>query len=1596
VQPDLFSLSNRLTGYGLMMTTTVSSTNTTITQSEVSSTLTSTSQINTNSIATTNHTYQSHALGLDSTYTVTSSLNGSVYGQASNFNQAYGSNQSFAFNPLINHPMSSSMFNAPRMSYQSSLPSSIGISQQPNISNSSPYMNLPNDNGSHLLNQSTNQNFLNQSSMYGNSQGLNAVVGDRLGMNYIRNLISQRERVPPTRIRFQEKDKLNQGNFDEWYDLIMADLRYFKLNSLVEREFDLEAKSSYEFKELDDITKDQIKINVCPEFKRQITHLPTAKQMFQAVKELATGSGINKSVLLTMKLKSVLDNSSSSLSDYVSSMQSVIKDFTSVYCSIPDDFWLGMIIGYLPNKYNYIRSNLSMRSDLTLVSLFATLLQEAQYQQTTNTKLLANCHLKVDSKGKQNQTKSNNQKSSSSSTSNKKPWCPYHKSTSHSKENCNKLKNANSQQSNNNNQIVNRPANQTAASTNAHSQSSNLGVTLGSLRIHQACIITSNHLQLNSINNIDNNSSTMLSSISNCISKSKWYADSGASRHMVNNRNSCVSFQHIESLAAQVANGQALDTKGIGDFVYKTVNGLIRFQDVVYSPELEASFMSVGCLDRRGYSILFAQSKCSVFNTDGELIINGQLTEENLYELNLEETQKVRIFNLLVQKPDLRDVLHWHKVLGHVNFKDLMKLKDDLSLKSCNVDGLKCEECLLAKAPRLPFKSKNIRDSTQLLEIIHSDLSGIIRISNQNRYNYYVTFTDDSTRYTITYLLNTKDQALSAFNKYKAYVELHTKFKVKFFRTDGGLEYMNAQFADQLEAAGIKKHTTCPYSAQQNGISERINRTLGEMVRAMLISSGLPESLWPYAVLYATEIKNRLPHASIDYSIPYEKFFDKKVDYSTMHQFGEKVVFVGVGGHSKKFTSSNDYGYFVGLPAGTKGYYVFVPSTGKVIISHDVYFLNKFDKNTNSNQLNESTELFDYELENVTINQSTPTSSSNQLSIDQALNSEDDFVYCPLSTSLNTDEQESNNQQESNVSSVQSINIDTSDVPEENEIEGEEMPVGEIYLTNREKIAFQRRFPHASLEFIAPTHNGKRNPPCRYLVNSLVIPKSIEQARSSNESSKWIEAANVEYLSHIQNGTWRLVKRAPEMNVLPCFWLFNTKTDEYGIINRYKARLVCLGNRQQVNPNEAFRNSSPVINSVSVKLLLALATIFGYKVRHLDVKTAFVHSYLKEPVYMKQAPGYEINGQELVYELVKSIYGLRESAANWYELLRSLLFDLGFKNSLSDNCIFISKELIIGIYVDDLIVLYKVDALIERLLEKLSAKIEVVDKGEISKCLSINIAYDHENGVMKLNQSDYINQMLNDFDLVNCKEKATPMPAGFKLDESSPSFSDINWYQRVVGSLMYLSNSTRLDISYAVNVLSRHLTKPTDQLVQLARRVLRYLSGTKDIHLHYNRSKEVQLEIFADADFGNVLHQDKSMSGIVSRLGDCTINWICKRQKTISTSTCEAEVNSILEAVNEAEFLRNLITEIGYSNLVKEPTVIYNDNQSANISSITGGRFQTNRHYRMRLGRIKESIENKLVQIKFIRGEEMKADLLTKSFSEHRLKELRELVNLIS
>ncbi|KAK1650752.1 hypothetical protein QYE76_068557, partial [Lolium multiflorum] len=332
-----------------------------------------------------------------------------------------------------------------------------------------------------------------------------------------------------------------------------------------------------------------------------------------------------------------------------------------------------------------------------------------------------------------------------------------------------------------------------------------------------------------------------------------------------------------------------------------------QLADIFTKPLDEARFVNLrGELD--GYSFKSENNGCSIFMNN---IFYGRAPEKNgLFLLDLDSSD-THIHNIDAKRIKLNDnsTYMWHCRLGHIGVKRMKKLHTDGLLESLDFESLdRCEACLMGKMTKTPFSGMMER-ATDLLEIIHTDVCGPMSVASRGGYRYVLTFTDDLSRYGYIYLMKHKSETFEKFKEFQSEVENQRNKKIKFLRSDRGGEYLSYEFGMHLKKCGILSQLTPPGTPQRNGVSERRNRTLLDMVRSMMSLTDLPLSFWSYALETAAFTLNRAPSKSVE-TTPYELWFNKKPKLSFLKVWGceayvkklqpdklepkaEKCVFIG-------------------------------------------------------------------------------------------------------------------------------------------------------------------------------------------------------------------------------------------------------------------------------------------------------------------------------------------------------------------------------------------------------------------------------------------------------------------------------------------------------------------------------------------------------------------------------------------------------------------------------------------------------------------------------------------------------------------------------
>jgi hypothetical protein len=207
-----------------------------------------------------------------------------------------------------------------------------------------------------------------------------------------------------------------------------------------------------------------------------------------------------------------------------------------------------------------------------------------------------------------------------------------------------------------------------------------------------------------------------------------------------------------------------------------------------------------------------------------------------------------------------------------------------------------------------------------------------------SEYVYYVSFIDDYSRKTWIYLLKAKNEVFGKFKEFKALVENLTKRKIKILQSDNGGEFTSEEFNEYCKEAGIKRELSTPYNLQQNGVAERKNQTIMEVVKAMIHDQDLPMHLWAEATKIAVYVQNRIPHKVLENMTPEEMFLGEKPKVCHLRIF-VCPVFVHVPKEKRtKFDPSGNNGIFVGYNDTSKAYMIYIPGHWKVEISRDVTF----------------------------------------------------------------------------------------------------------------------------------------------------------------------------------------------------------------------------------------------------------------------------------------------------------------------------------------------------------------------------------------------------------------------------------------------------------------------------------------------------------------------------------------------------------------------------------------------------------------------------------------------------------------------------------
>jgi hypothetical protein len=863
------------------------------------------------------------------------------------------------------------------------------------------------------------------------------------------------------------------------------------------------------------------------------------------------------------------------------------------------------------------------------------------------------------------------------------------------------------------------------------------------------------------------------------------------------------------------------------------------------------------------------------------------------------------------------------------------------------------------------------------MELVHMDLMGPFRVPSTEGATYLLTLLDDHSRFSVVQPLAGKAQVPGAVKGLLTLMETQSGHSLKAVQSDRGLEFCNKDLRAFYASRGVLHRTSAPYTPQQNGAAERLNRTLMERVRAMLISAQLPATLWDEAAETACYLRNLSPAAGKAVT-PWEAFHGDKPDVSHLRVWG-CAAWVKLLQHHEdgKLGPVSVPCRLVGYEPTSKAYRLQMDDSRQIVVSREV--------------------LFD-ERPTAAAPAAPQAPDADQLLI--ALELPDPASALPAAIA-----------EHSNVSeTVESAAEDQQHgLPEPSpaahspaaaaQAPPQPQPAPAVPAASQQPAASDSESVGSQLRrSVRVPRPAPQDPAFEYSCSAVGAappppsddPATYHEAMARPDADEWHRAMLDELASLKANGTWELVPCPPGVQPIPVRWVFKRKLDSRGAVERYKARLVAKGFKQRegIDFDEVY---APVSRHTTLRAFLAHIAAQDWELHQLDVMTAFLNGELDKPIFMQQPPGFTTAADtRLVCRMQKALYGLKQASRQWYLRISAELGKLGFQPTAADPSLYVRQGCAVLVYVDDLLIAAPDLHTVQQVKAQIGSAFAVRDLGEARYFLGMEIERDRATRTLRLSQQQLTNTLLTKFDMSQSKQRSVPLDPAARLvkggePELLPS-SDAHVFMELVGSLLYLSTCTRPDIAQAVGALSRFMSCPTVTHLAAARGVLRYLQHTAGMGITF-ADPSTGLVGFCDADYAGDLTTRRSTSGFVFLLHGGAVAWVSRLQATVAVSTAEAEYMAAALASKEALWLRGLLADLHVP--VSGPVHIHCDNQAALAlikhpqASARAKHIDVAHHF------VRERVTRGEVAFSFIPTSEMVADCFTKALPPARFKVCR-------
>jgi len=821
---------------------------------------------------------------------------------------------------------------------------------------------------------------------------------------------------------------------------------------------------------------------------------------------------------------------------------------------------------------------------------------------------------------------------------------------------------------------------------------------------------------------------------------------------------------------------------------------------------------------------------------------------------------------------------------------------------------------------RNPFSGKGTRAS-ELLGLIHTDVCGPLTITARGNYDYFITFTDDLSRYGYVYLMKHKSEAFKKFKEFQNEVENQLDKKIKALRSDRGGEYLSNEFDSHLKDCGILSQLSPPGTPQLNGVAERRNRTLLDMVRSMMSQTDLPDSFWGFAILTAIKSLNNSPTKATE-KTPYEMWRGKVPNISYMKIWGcEAYVKVKT---DNKLAPRSEKCIFVGYPT-SRGYYFYKPQANQVFVSIEAVFLEKeFISRRQSGrnfELNEIQEVQEPQTE-VETQENVPSSSSSVIVPIQprrsgrASHQPDRYVgLIEEDGSLDILLMESD-EPATYKAAISSPN--STQWQEAMKSEMDSMHENQVW----DLVNLTEEMRPLQCKWIFKVKNGIEGHDDVY--KARLVAKGFSQVHGLHYDETFAPVAMLRSI--------RILLAIAAFHDYEV-WQMDVKT---AFLNGYLEEDVYMmqpeGFVDPKNPNKVCKLKRSIYG------LKQASRSWNHRFNHVIKENGFTRSVEEPCLYMK------FSGSNVVFLIlyVDDILLI----GNDVPMLSSVKGWLGNHFQMKDLG---DAQRILGIRI------YR---------DRSKRILALSQESYIDKVLRRFCMENTKRGYIPMGSGIFLS-----------KSQSPTQPQDVERMKDLP-------YASAVGSIMYAMICTRPDVSYALSMTSRYQANPGESHWIAVKNILKYLRRTKDSFLVFGGDSELCVKGYTDSSFQTDRDDMKSQAGFIFMLNGGAVSWRSFKESVIADSTTEAEYVAASEAAKEAVWIRQFIEGLKVVPTAEDPITIFCDNSGAIFQAKEPKSSNKSRHVLRKFHVIRDFIDRKEIAICKVGTDDNIADPLTKPLSQ--------------